>query len=350
MIFILGGAGFIGSNFVYKILEKNINEILVIDKLTYAGNLNNIKKIVDKKIKFIKADIGDSNLVMELLKKYNPKLIINFAAETHVDRSIHSPGDFIHTNIVGTFKLLETIRTYLDESKFIHSEFKLIHISTDEVYGSLDDTSSPFLEKSPYRPNSPYAASKASSDHLVRAWHKTYGIPTIITNCSNNYGPYQFPEKLIPLVILNALKGKTLPIYGDGKQIRDWIYVNDHCSAILSIIDKGCVGDVYNIGSGSEKTNLEVVKKICNILDAKKPRSDGKSYQSQIVHVKDRLGHDYRYAIDFSKLITEFSWAPSETFDSGLNKTIDWYIENTPWLESVNDGTYRTWIEKNYRS
>lgn len=350
MIFILGGAGFIGSNFVYKILEKNINEILVIDKLTYAGNLNNIKKIVDKKIKFIKADIGDSNLVMELLKKYNPKLIINFAAETHVDRSIHSPGDFIHTNIVGTFKLLETIRTYLEESKFIHSEFKLIHISTDEVYGSLDDTSPPFLEKSPYRPNSPYAASKASSDHLVRAWHKTYGIPTIITNCSNNYGPYQFPEKLIPLVILNALNDKSLPIYGDGRQIRDWIYVNDHCSAILAIIDKGCVGDVYNIGSGSEKTNLEVVKKICNILDAKKPRSDGKSYQSQIVHVKDRLGHDYRYAIDSSKLITEFSWAPSETFDSGLNKTIDWYIENTSWLQSVNNGTYRTWIDKNYRS
>ena len=350
MIFILGGAGFIGSNFVYKILEKNINEILVIDKLTYAGNLYNIKKIVDKKIKFIKADIGDSNLVMELLKKYNPKLIINFAAETHVDRSIHSPGDFIHTNIVGTFKLLETIRTYLEESKFIHSEFKLIHISTDEVYGSLDDTSPPFLEKSPYRPNSPYAASKASSDHLVRAWHKTYGIPTIITNCSNNYGPYQFPEKLIPLVILNALNDKSLPIYGDGRQIRDWIYVNDHCSAILAIIDKGCVGDVYNIGSGSEKTNLEVVKKICNILDAKKPRSDGKSYQSQIVHVKDRLGHDYRYAIDSSKLITEFSWAPSETFDSGLNKTIDWYIENTSWLQSVNNGTYRTWIDKNYRS
>jgi len=350
MIFILGGAGFIGSNFVYKILEKNINEILVIDKLTYAGNLNNIKKIVDKKIKFIKADIGDSNLVMELLKKYNPTLIINFAAETHVDRSIHSPSDFIHTNIVGTFKLLETIRTYLDESKLIHSEFKLIHISTDEVYGSLDDTSSPFLEKSPYRPNSPYAASKASSDHLVRAWHKTYGIPIIITNCSNNYGPYQFPEKLIPLIILNALKDKSLPIYGDGRQIRDWIYVDDHCSAILAIIDKGCVGDVYNIGSGNEKTNLEVVKKICNILDAKKPRSDGKSYQSQIVHVKDRLGHDYRYAIDSSKLITEFSWAPSETFDSGLNKTIDWYIENTSWLESVNDGTYRMWIEKNYRS
>jgi dTDP-glucose 4,6-dehydratase len=350
MILILGGAGFIGSNFALDFIKQSSEKVLIVDKLTYAGNLNNLRPHLDSRCKFIKGDISDSNLIINLLNKYHPRIVINFAAESHVDRSIHGPTDFIETNIVGTFSLLESIRKYYDGlPSSSNCNFKIIHISTDEVYGSLNAGELPFKETNAYKPNSPYAASKASSDHLVRAWHQTYGLPMITTNCSNNYGPFQFPEKLIPLIILNAIKDKPLPIYGDGSQIRDWLFVSDHCSAIRAIMENGRIGEVYNIGGNNEITNLDVVKKICSILDTLIPSNNGHKYEEQIIFVKDRLGHDHHYAIDSSKVMSEFSWSPSETFESGIFKTVNWYLNNSNWLDSVISGSYHTWIEKNYK-
>jgi len=349
MIFVLGGAGFIGSNFVIDFLQSSNEDLIVIDKLTYSANIYNLKPHLSSRCKFFQGDIANSKLISSLLNEQRPRAVINFAAESHVDRSIHSPEEFIQTNIVGTYLLLEKIREYYDGlSNDLRRCFRYIHISTDEVYGSLEDDSPPFKESNSYQPNSPYAASKASSDHLVRAWNHTYGLPTITTNCSNNYGPFQFPEKLIPLMIHNAIKGDSLPIYGNGSQIRDWLYVGDHCSAIRRIMNEGKIGEVYNIGGRNEITNLEVVRIICSILDDECPRVDGMKYENQIIFVKDRLGHDYRYAIDASKIESELSWLPSETFETGIRKTIFWYLKNLNWLNQVTSGSYRDWIEKNY--
>ena len=351
MILVTGGAGFIGGNFVLDWLKSPANEGVVnLDKLTYAGNLATLDSLKDSpRHVFIHGDIGDKNLVAKLCKEYQPRAIINFAAESHVDRSIHGPAEFVSTNIVGTFNLLECAREYwndLDESS--KKAFRFHHISTDEVYGSLSPTDPAFTETNSYEPNSPYSASKAASDHLVRAWFHTYGFPVITTNCSNNYGPYHFPEKLIPLVILNALDGKPLPIYGDGQQIRDWLYVGDHCSAIREVLAKGKLGETYNIGGWNEKANIDVVKTICAILDELKPRADGKSYVEQITYVKDRLGHDRRYAIDASKVERELGWRPAETFDTGIRKTVQWYLDNAAWVDGVVSGSYRDWLQKQY--
>ncbi|QWD62296.1 dTDP-glucose 4,6-dehydratase [Polynucleobacter sp. MWH-UH25E] len=351
MILITGGAGFIGGNFVLDWLKVPGNEgIINLDKLTYAGNLATLGSLRDDpRHIFVHGDIGDKELVSNLLKQYQPRAIINFAAESHVDRSIHGPGEFIQTNIVGTFNLLECAREYWDGLKGSEkSQFRFHHVSTDEVYGSLSATDPAFSETNPYEPNSPYSASKAASDHLVRAWFHTYGLPVVTTNCSNNYGPYHFPEKLIPLVILNAINGKPLPIYGDGQQIRDWLYVGDHCTAIREVLAKGVLGETYNIGGWNEKANLEVVKTICKILDELKPRNDGKSYAEQITFVKDRPGHDRRYAIDASKIERELGWRPAETFDSGIRKTVQWYLDNPKWIEGVVSGSYRDWLQKQY--
>ena len=349
-ILVTGAAGFIGSNFVLDWFDNSQDDVVSIDILSYASNLENLSSLDgNPHHHFIRGNIADRSLVSEILKKYQIRAIVNFAAESHVDRSIHGPGDFIDTNIVGTYKLLESVRSYwndLDEAT--KKAFRFLHVSTDEVYGSLADKSPAFTEKSPYEPNSPYSASKASSDHLVRAWFHTYGLPALTTNCSNNYGPYHFPEKLIPLCIVNALNGKPLPIYGDGKQIRDWLYVKDHCSAIREVLKQGQIGETYNIGGWNEKTNLEVVEALCAVLDELKPNSNGKSYSDQITFIKDRLGHDRRYAIDASKLERELGWRPQETFETGLRKTVLWYLENDTWVNHVVSGEYQHWVQKQY--
>ncbi|RJG05834.1 dTDP-glucose 4,6-dehydratase [Noviherbaspirillum cavernae] len=350
MILVTGGAGFIGGNFVLDWLKENDEKIVNLDKLTYAGNLDTLTRLQDDpRHIFVKGDIGDRGLVSDLLGKYRPRAVLNFAAESHVDRSIHGPGEFIQTNVLGTFHLLEAVRAYWSGlSDVDRAAFRLLHVSTDEVYGTLKPGAPAFSESHPYEPNSPYSASKAASDHLVRAWHHTYGLPVLTTNCSNNYGPYHFPEKLIPLCILNALAGKSLPIYGDGQQIRDWLYVTDHCAAIRRVLDAGAVGETYNIGGWNEKTNLEVVRTICTILDEIRPRADGKSHEMQITFIQDRPGHDRRYAIDASKIQRELSWKPTETFESGIRKTVEWYLANAGWVKNVTSGAYREWVEKQY--
>lgn len=352
MILVTGGAGFIGGNFVLDWLKEPNNEgIINLDKLTYAGNLATLASSKDDpRHIFVHGDIGDKELVQRLLSEHKPRAIVNFAAESHVDRSIHGPAEFVQTNIVGTFNLLECAREYwnsLDVDK--KAQFRFHHVSTDEVYGSLSAQDPAFTESHPYEPNSPYSASKAASDHLVRAWFHTYGLPVVTTNCSNNYGPYHFPEKLIPLVILNALNSKPLPIYGDGQQVRDWLYVGDHCSAIREVLANGRLGETYNIGGWNEKANLDVVKTICSILNELKPRMDGKSYAEQITFVKDRPGHDRRYAIDASKVERELGWRPAETFDTGIRKTVQWYLDNPAWIEGVVSGSYRDWLSKQYQ-
>ncbi|EJN00879.1 dTDP-glucose 4,6-dehydratase [Herbaspirillum sp. YR522] len=350
MILVTGGAGFIGSNFVLDWLAHCDEPVVNLDKLTYAGNLANLHSVADNPSHiFVRGDIGDSGLVNGLLAQHRPRAIINFAAESHVDRSIHGPSDFIQTNIVCTFNLLESVRAYhagLDEQGKLALRF--LHVSTDEVYGSLGKQDPAFNERNQYAPNSPYSASKAASDHLVRAYHHTYGLPVLTTNCSNNYGPYHFPEKLIPLVIRNALAGKSLPVYGDGQQIRDWLYVVDHCRAIRAVLDAGRPGETYNVGGNNEKRNIEVVRTICALLDAYAPKASG-SYADQIEFVKDRPGHDVRYAIDATKIQAELGWFPQESFDSGIDKTVRWYLDNQQWVEQVADGSYREWIDSNYK-
>jgi dTDP-glucose 4,6-dehydratase len=349
-ILVTGAAGFIGSNFVLDWCDQSSEDIVSLDLLTYAGNLENLSSLnQNPHHHFVKGNIGDRDLVLSLLKKHDIRAVIHFAAESHVDRSIHKSKGFIETNIVGTYNLLESVRSYwndLDEAP--KKAFRFLHVSTDEVYGSLNDKAPAFTENHPYEPNSPYSASKASSDHLVRAWFHTYGLPVLTTNCSNNYGPYHFPEKLIPLCILNALNGKPLPIYGDGKQIRDWLYVKDHCSAICEVLKQGKVGDTYNVGGFNEKTNLDVVKTLCRILDELKPKADGSKYEDQITYVKDRPGHDRRYAIDASKLVRDLGWKPKETFETGLRKTVLWFLENETWVNHVMSGEYQNWVEKQY--
>jgi len=349
-ILVTGAAGFIGSNFVLDWFDQSPEDVVSLDLLTYAGNLKNLSSLnQNPHHHFVKGNIGDRDLVSNLLKKYQVRAVVNFAAESHVDRSIHGPGDFIETNIVGTYHLLESVRSYwndLDEAT--KKAFRFLHVSTDEVYGSLDENAPAFTEHHPYEPNSPYSASKAASDHLVRAWFHTYQLPVLTTNCSNNYGPYHFPEKLIPLCILNALNGKPLPIYGDGQQIRDWLYVKDHCSAIREVLKQGKISDTYNVGGWNEKTNLEVIKTLCSILDELKPKADGSKYENQITYVKDRPGHDRRYAIDASKLERDLGWRPQETFETGLRKTVLWYLENETWVKHVVSGEYQHWVEKQY--
>jgi dTDP-glucose 4,6-dehydratase len=350
MILVTGGAGFIGANFVLDWLVSNNEPVINLDKLTYAGNLQTLSSLEnDPRHRFIHGDIGDRELVSQLLQQHQVRAVINFAAESHVDRSIHGPGDFIQTNVVGTFNLLEAVRAYwsaLDGDA--KAAFRFLHVSTDEVYGTLSESDAPFNEDNRYEPNSPYSASKAASDHLVRAWHHTYGLPVLTTNCSNNYGPYHFPEKLIPLVILNALAGKPLPIYGDGQQIRDWLYVKDHCSAIRTVLAKGRLGETYNVGGWNEKANLDVVHSICSILDELRPKGDGRGYAEQITYVQDRPGHDRRYAIDARKLEQELGWKPAETFESGIRKTVQWYLDNQDWVSNVTSGNYRQWLEQHY--
>lgn len=350
MILVTGGAGFIGSNFILDWIAAEGTPVVNLDKLTYAGNLNNLAGLQgDPRHIFVRGDINDRALVGRLLAEHKPRAIVHFAAESHVDRSIHGPEDFIQTNINGTFHLLEEARAYWQGLVGIEkAAFRFLHVSTDEVYGSLGPNDPPFSETTPYAPNSPYSASKAASDHLVRAWHHTYGLPTLTTNCSNNYGPYQFPEKLIPLMILNALGGKALPIYGDGKNVRDWLYVGDHCEAIRAVLASGRVGETYNIGGWNEKTNLDVVNTVCAILDELRPAADGKPYASLIAYVKDRPGHDRRYAIDARKIEHELGWKPKETFETGIRKTVRWYLENPGWVQNVASGAYREWMEKQY--
>ena len=350
-ILVTGAAGFIGSNFVLDWLEQCNEPVVNLDLLTYAGNLENLKELDgDPRHQFVRGSIGDRSLVANLLADTKPRAVINFAAESHVDRSIHGPGDFIQTNIVGTFNLLESVRGYWNDlPEAEKAAFRFLHVSTDEVYGSLSKEDPPFSETNQYEPNSPYSASKAASDHLVRAWHHTYGLPVLTTNCSNNYGPYHFPEKLIPLCILNALNGKPLPIYGDGQQIRDWLYVKDHCSAIRRVLEAGQLGETYNVGGWNEKANLDVVNTLCTILDELKPRADGQSYGTQITFVQDRPGHDRRYAIDARKLEKELGWKPQETFETGIKKTVQWYLDNQDWVNHVASGEYRNWLEKQYK-
>ena len=350
MILVTGGAGFIGSNFVLDWLAQSGEFVINLDKLTYAGNLENLASLNNGVgHHFVHGDIADFDLVPRLLAGNQPRAVINFAAESHVDRSIHGPEDFIQTNIVGTFRLLEAVRAYwngLDGKD--RAAFRFVHVSTDEVYGSLGKDDPAFSESRRYEPNSPYSASKAASDHLVRAYHHTYGLPVLTTNCSNNYGPYHFPEKLIPLVIHHALAGKPLPIYGDGQQIRDWLYVKDHCSAIRRVLDAGKVGETYNIGGWNEKPNLEVVHTLCAILDELQPRADARPYREQVTYVKDRPGHDRRYAIDAGKIERELGWKPAETFETGIRKTVRWYLDNQAWVRNVTSGAYREWVGKQY--
>jgi dTDP-glucose 4,6-dehydratase len=349
-ILVTGAAGFIGSNFVLDWFQQSNEDVVSLDLLTYAGNLENLSALKNNpQHHFIQGNIGDRELVSQLLQEHRVRAVVNFAAESHVDRSISGPGDFIETNIVGTYNLLESVRSYwndLDEN--LKKDFRFLHVSTDEVYGSLNKTDPAFSETNRYEPNSPYSASKAASDHLVRAWHHTYGLPVITTNCSNNYGPYHFPEKLIPLCILNALNGKPLPIYGDGQQARDWLYVKDHCSAIRRVLEKGKLGETYNVGGWNEKANLDVVKTLCGILDELKPKADGTKYEKQITYVKDRPGHDRRYAIDATKIEKELGWKPEETFETGIRKTIEWYLSNQDWVNHVVSGDYKNWIQKQY--
>ena len=350
MILVTGGAGFIGSNFVLDWLASSDEPVLNLDKLTYAGNLQNLASLDgDSRHVFVRGDIGDAELLKRLLDQHKPQAVLNFAAESHVDRSIHGPEDFIQTNIMGTFRLLEAVRAYwgglMGEAK---QAFRFLHVSTDEVYGSLAKMDPAFTETHRYEPNSPYSASKAASDHLVRAYHHTYGLPVLTTNCSNNYGPYHFPEKLIPLMIVNALAGLPLPVYGDGMQVRDWLYVKDHCSAIQRVLDAGRVGEVYNVGGWNEKPNIDIVNTICALLDELKPRADGKPYQSQITYVTDRPGHDRRYAIDARKIEQELNWKPAETFETGIRKTVQWYLTHQDWVAQVQSGGYRDWVQTNY--
>ena len=350
-ILVTGGAGFIGSAVVRYLINSTDNRVLNIDKLTYAGNLESLASVNDNpRYHFLHADICDKLAMTKAFDDFEPDIVMHLAAESHVDRSIDGPMDFIQTNILGTYTLLEVARAYYqglsDDKK--HS-FRFHHISTDEVYGDLEGTEDLFTEETSYSPSSPYSASKASSDHLVRAWHRTYGLPVVVTNCSNNYGPYHFPEKLIPLVILNALDGKPLPVYGDGKQIRDWLYVEDHARALYLVATTAKVGETYNIGGHNEKQNIDVVKTICTILDNIKPRTDGQSYTQQITFVKDRPGHDLRYAIDASKINKELGWQPQETFESGIQKTVEWYLSNQDWVNHVKSGEYQHWVEKQYQ-
>lgn len=349
-ILVTGGAGFIGANFVLDWFSTTTETIINLDKLTYAGNLETLSSLQDNEHHvFVQGDIADSPLIDDLLRRYQPRAILNFAAESHVDRSIHGPEDFIQTNIVGTFRLLESVRAYWNSLPVPEQQiFRFLHVSTDEVYGSLHRDTPPFSETHRYEPNSPYSASKAASDHLVRAYHHTYGIPVLTTNCSNNYGPFHFPEKLIPLMIVNALAGKSLPVYGDGQQIRDWLYVKDHCSAIRRVLEAGVPGETYNVGGWNEKPNIEIVNTVCALLDELNPRKDGKSYREQITYVTDRPGHDRRYAIDARKLERELGWKPAETFDTGIRKTVQWYLDNAQWVDNVQSGAYRDWLNKNY--
>jgi dTDP-glucose 4,6-dehydratase len=373
-ILVTGGAGFIGANFVLDWLATSEEPVVNLDKLTYAGNPETLASLQgDKRHIFVQGDIGDAALVTRLLAEHQPRAVVNFAAESHVDRSIHGPGDFIETNIMGTFRLLESVRGYwqqlpreeLDrfvprddgsvviaseawQSSLTQQSFRFLHVSTDEVYGSLSKDDPAFAETNRYEPNSPYSASKAASDHLVRAWHHTYGLPVLTTNCSNNYGPYHFPEKLIPLMIVNALAGKALPVYGDGMQVRDWLYVKDHCSAIRTVLQGGRLGETYNVGGWNEKPNIEIVQTVCKLLDEMRPKADGTSYASQITYVTDRPGHDRRYAIDARKLEKELGWKPAETFDTGIRKTVEWYLANPEWVAHVQSGTYRDWVQKQY--
>jgi len=347
-LLITGGAGFIGSNFILDWFEHMDEEIVNLDALTYAGNSENLWPLAhDPRHVFVRGDIGDAALVSNLLARYRPRAVVHFAAESHVDRSIRGPEDFIQTNVVGTFRLLEAARAYW-QALPSGSPFTFLHVSTDEVYGSLTMDAPAFTERNRYEPNSPYAASKAASDHLVRAYHHTYGLPVLTTNCSNNYGPLQFPEKLIPLCLHNALAGKPLPLYGDGLQIRDWLYVGDHCSAIRRFLETGAPGEVYNIGGWNEKTNREVVETLCAILDELSPRTDSKSYREQITFVQDRPGHDRRYAIDATRIERELGWKPAETFASGIRKTVRWYLDNQAWVDQVASGAYRNWIDRQY--
>ena len=350
MILVTGGAGFIGSNFVLDWLAQSSEAVLNVDKLTYAGNLENLASLQGNPGHlFVQGDIGDTALIDSLLATHQPRAVVNFAAESHVDRSIHGPEDFIQTNIMGSFRLLEAVRTYwgglAGEAK---QGFRFLHVSTDEVYGSLAKEDPAFSETNRYEPNSPYSASKAASDHLVRAYHHTYGLPVLTTNCSNNYGPYHFPEKLIPLMIVNALAGKPLPVYGDGMQVRDWLYVKDHCSAIRSVLAAGRVGEVYNVGGWNEKPNIDIVNTVCALLDELRPKTAGNSYREQIAYVTDRPGHDRRYAIDASKIERELGWKPTETFETGIRKTVQWYLDNEAWVTHVQSGAYRDWVQTNY--
>ena len=349
MVVVTGGAGFIGSNFVLDWLTQSDEPVVNLDALTYAGNLENLASLQgDARHTFVKGDIGDFDLVASLLAEHRPRAVVNFAAESHVDRSIHGPEDFIQTNIVGTLRLLEAVRAYWNGLEGeLKANFRFLHVSTDEVYGSLGKDDPAFTETNRYEPNSPYSASKAASDHLVRAYHHTYGLPVLTTNCSNNYGPYHFPEKLIPLVIHNALAGKPLPIYGDGQQIRDWLYVKDHCSAIRRVLGAGRVGEVYNVGGWNERPNIEIVRSICALLDEMRPDPVG-SYARLITHVTDRPGHDRRYAIDARKIERELGWRPAETFESGIRKTVRWYLDNADWVAHVQSGSYRDWVATNY--
>ena len=350
MILVTGGAGFIGSNFVLDWVANSQEAVVNLDKLTYAGNLQNLASLDGNgQHVFVQGDIGDPVLVARLLKEHQPRAIVNFAAESHVDRSIHGPEDFIQTNIMGTFRLLEAVRAYWGGLQGdAKAAFRFLHVSTDEVYGSLAKTDPAFTETHRYEPNSPYSASKAASDHLVRAYHHTYGLPVLTTNCSNNYGPFHFPEKLIPLMIVNALAGKPLPVYGDGMQVRDWLYVKDHCSAIRTVLARGRLGEVYNVGGWNEKPNIDIVNTICALLDELQPRADGRPYTSQITYVTDRPGHDRRYAIDAGKIEQELAWKPAETFESGIRKTVQWYLSHQDWVAQVQSGGYRDWVQTNY--
>lgn len=350
MILVTGGAGFIGANFVLDWPSASDEPVLNLDKLTYAGNRANLANLQgDPRHVFVQGDIGDTALVASLLARHRPRAVLNFAAESHVDRSIHGAEDFIQTNIVGTFRLLEAVRAHWSglpaQEK---SAFRFLHVSTDEVYGSLAPNEPAFTEAHRIEPNSPYSASKAASDHLVRAWHHTHGLPVLTTNCSNNYGPFHFPEKLIPLTIVNALAGKPLPVYGDGQQVRDWLYVSDHCSAIRRVLEAGRLGETYNVGAWNEKPNLEIVHTVCALLDELRPRADGQPYAQQISFVKDRPGHDRRYAIDARKIERELGWRPAETFESGIRKTVQWYLDHPDWAANVQSGAYRDWVQTQY--
>ena len=352
MLLITGAAGFIGGNFVHHWFSHTNEPVVVLDKLTYAGNPDTIAAHLQSGLATLaQGDICDREVVRSLLVRHRPRAVLHFAAESHVDRSIHGPGEFVQTNMVGTFSLLEEARSYWSALPLPQKDgFRFLHVSTDEVYGSLGESDPAFSEATPYAPNSPYSASKAGSDHLVRAYHHTYGLPTLTTNCSNNYGPYHFPEKLIPLMILNALEGKALPVYGDGQNIRDWLYVRDHCEAIRQVLAKGRTGETYNIGGKNEIRNIDVVTTICRKLDALQPRAGGARYEELITYVADRPGHDRRYAIDPSKIEREIGWRPAETFESGIDKTVRWYVENGPWIDSVRSGAYRDWVAKNYNA
>jgi dTDP-glucose 4,6-dehydratase len=351
-LLVTGGAGFIGANFVLDWLTASDEHVINLDKLTYAGNPETLASLQgDARHRLVQGDIGDSALVSRLLAEHRPRAVLHFAAESHVDRSIHGPGEFIETNIVGTYSLLESVRGYWSALPANDkAAFRFLHVSTDEVYGSLAQTDPAFTEQHRYEPNSPYSASKAASDHLVRAWHHTYGLPVLTTNCSNNYGPYHFPEKLIPLMIVNALAGKPLPVYGDGMQIRDWLYVKDHCSAIRRVLQAGRLGETYNVGGWNEKPNIEIVQTICRLLDEMRPKAAGGSYASQITYVTDRPGHDRRYAIDARKLEAELGWKPAETFETGIRKTVEWYLNNPEWVQHVQSGAYREWVNKQYQA